>query len=544
MRKYSSGSMGCRWNAGLVPFVLSVVLTLPGFSQTRKNAPAGDTARPSILQMYGSYLTPGNELLALRDRTTRHYEVDAHTRVAVISSSPVFYPSRGGGLEEISDRIIPDLKREEEGFRFRNEANDILFYFSPDGASCAIGDGVGNDVGLITSPYGSGDGAVSVSGNQLMKIFDRDSSVLLWTVQGSAVSYRYFTPRGLKMADLAPAAEVEWLSPVTELEHVEDERPNYRLSASTFACPGAPGGELRLGEMAARTDTTATVMGYVTVGAAMTGSVLKASPGGSPVASGTGIRVQNFSDPGCSYGYRGWAKYDLSTFNPSDTIILVEQDIYVNSLVSYWWDLVDVNVTRLTTDPMAVSAPTTWADIGAGVAYVYDRGVYSDGWQKWFLPGAEYDFARAITSPGWFGLGFMVWCDENNADFYVSFNGVEGGNRPYLYIMYSPTTDVEEGEGTPESYALFQNYPNPFNPTTAISYALPERSAVVLKVYNMIGEVVSTLVEEVQDPGRRTVEWIAAGGFATGPYICRLTAVSESDPRRVFVENRKMLLVK
>jgi phosphatidylserine/phosphatidylglycerophosphate/cardiolipin synthase-like enzyme len=88
----------------------------------------------------------------------------------------------------------------------------------------------------------------------------------------------------------------------------------------------------------------------------------------------------------------------------------------------------------------------------------------------------------------------------------------------------------------PTSFSLLQNYPNPFNPTTRIQYALPSAQRVLLKVYDILGREVATLVNEQQNPGSYRVE-LNAGGLASGVYFYRLEAGK-------FVEQRKMLLLK
>ena len=61
---------------------------------------------------------------------------------------------------------------------------------------------------------------------------------------------------------------------------------------------------------------------------------------------------------------------------------------------------------------------------------------------------------------------------------------------------------------TPEDYVLEQNYPNPFNPTTTIEYSLPLDKKISLRIYDMMGRVVRTLVEDqVQSAGRYKVQW-------------------------------------
>jgi minor extracellular serine protease Vpr len=97
-------------------------------------------------------------------------------------------------------------------------------------------------------------------------------------------------------------------------------------------------------------------------------------------------------------------------------------------------------------------------------------------------------------------------------------------------------TGVETVEGTPETYALDQNYPNPFNPSTTIGFSIPAQKHVTVKIFNLLGQLVSTLVDEEMMAGKYKVEWNTKG-LASGTYFYRLEAGS-------FMESRKMVLLK
>jgi hypothetical protein len=102
---------------------------------------------------------------------------------------------------------------------------------------------------------------------------------------------------------------------------------------------------------------------------------------------------------------------------------------------------------------------------------------------------------------------------------------------------------VSSGFEIPREYGLFANYPNPFNPSTQIMYALPEQSHVKLVVYNILGQLVSTLVDGEEIAGYKLVQFDGER-FASGMYFFRLEATSSENPERSFVEVKKMALVK
>ena len=97
----------------------------------------------------------------------------------------------------------------------------------------------------------------------------------------------------------------------------------------------------------------------------------------------------------------------------------------------------------------------------------------------------------------------------------------------------------------PSSYALQQNMPNPFNPATLVNYELPEPSHVTLKVYNMLGQEVATLVDGMQDAGYRTARFDGSN-LASGIYMYRLTALPTNGGSSTggFSDVKKMMLVK
>jgi hypothetical protein len=95
---------------------------------------------------------------------------------------------------------------------------------------------------------------------------------------------------------------------------------------------------------------------------------------------------------------------------------------------------------------------------------------------------------------------------------------------------------VHEETIIPSRAKLLQNYPNPFHPSSTIEYHLPAKAFVTLKVYNLLGQEVATLVNQKQEAGSYQVQFDGRG-LASGMYFYRLQAGD-------FVDTKKLLLLK
>ncbi len=101
--------------------------------------------------------------------------------------------------------------------------------------------------------------------------------------------------------------------------------------------------------------------------------------------------------------------------------------------------------------------------------------------------------------------------------------GVAGGGR---------TLDQIAAQGIPETFMIEQNYPNPFNPTTLINFGVPESAHVSIRVYNLLGQEVATLVNEVRDAGVHTVNF-DAGDLSAGVYLYVMQTADFSVTKRM-----------
>jgi hypothetical protein len=139
--------------------------------------------------------------------------------------------------------------------------------------------------------------------------------------------------------------------------------------------------------------------------------------------------------------------------------------------------------------------------------------------------GPNFTIARA---------GDATFCAGNFIYFRPGIVIIQGGK---LQTIVGWTADVRTSEATiPTKFSLEQNYPNPFNPSTTIRFALPKSSYVTLRIFNVLGEEVATLVNGEIPAGYHEVMWDASNQSG-GVYFYRLQT-SE------YVETRKLLLLK
>ena len=124
-----------------------------------------------------------------------------------------------------------------------------------------------------------------------------------------------------------------------------------------------------------------------------------------------------------------------------------------------------------------------------------------------------------------------------------------GGQRDFLKgcvingIVYGDTTvtDVKEEQTIPKQFVLYQNYPNPFNPNTNINYDLPVNSRVTLKIFDILGREIKTLVDEFQQAGDHQINFQSTADMPSGVYFYQL---STDGSAQNFISVKKMLLLK
>lgn len=236
-----------------------------------------------------------------------------------------------------------------------------------------------------------------------------------------------------------------------------------------------------------------------------------------------------------------------------------------------------ITVTDITADAnanvgaLAVLVPSDWefysgtydSDVGTGDLILDENNppVYGDldgtipppDGMKWvrlisdlgYAHGANVTHEATVNfivgqTTGDFEIGYMV--TKNSADLLAAINTTEedsdaawADSSMNHKCSVEPATAVDDNFVTYD-YALQQNYPNPFNPTTAISFNLAKSQHVTLKVYDALGNEVTTLMNGMANAGQTVVNFNAKN-LASGTYIYKLETES-------FVQSRKMVLLK
>lgn len=144
--------------------------------------------------------------------------------------------------------------------------------------------------------------------------------------------------------------------------------------------------------------------------------------------------------------------------------------------------------------------------------------------------GGVVSFDFEFTAPNTQGT-ITLYANGNSVNFNGNSNG-DQWNYAANYQVLVQTTSVED-EIPVTSFVLYQNYPNPFNPSTTISYKLNKSSLTSLKIFNMYGEEVTTLIEKFQNEGFYEVEFDASKfGLSSGTYFYVLKSGSEQSIKK------------
>lgn len=185
-------------------------------------------------------------------------------------------------------------------------------------------------------------------------------------------------------------------------------------------------------------------------------------------------------------------------------------------------------------------------DGGIGTASAYDLRYSTDS----TLLANAFDAADSVLglpspSPAGQRDSFTVANLQGGATYYFAIKTIDDAGNvsgiSNIVKSVSLVLGIDDEQGLPFDFSLAQNYPNPFNPATNIEYSIATTSHVRLIVYNIRGQTVATLVDDVKGPGRYEQTWAgdAVGGsqVASGVYFYRLETSQ-------YTETKKMVMLK
>jgi hypothetical protein len=221
-----------------------------------------------------------------------------------------------------------------------------------------------------------------------------------------------------------------------------------------------------------------------------------------------------------------------------------------------------VTTLRFKGDPNTWFRPVWYVRVGnLQFGGYYDSNTGKLGW----VNGSSNVVGSVVTKGNWYTVTIVFKKLTNTIDYYLNgkleatncagtqpFAGVpegislysaNGGSGTIYYddismVSYfiNPAVGVENHLQIPREFTLEQNYPNPFNPNTTIRYTLANATYVSLRIFNILGEEIATLVHERQDAGVYSLRWDALN-YSSGAYFYRLQAGD-------FVESKKMIVSK
>jgi hypothetical protein len=142
----------------------------------------------------------------------------------------------------------------------------------------------------------------------------------------------------------------------------------------------------------------------------------------------------------------------------------------------------------------------------------------------------------------WLKIGFVNGAGTSNSPKSYSFTDANVSSGKYVYRLkqndndgiFKYSQEAEVSVAVPKEYALSQNYPNPFNPMTKIQYSIPKLSIVNLKIFDIMGREVTTLVSETMEAGSYEAVFNASK-FASGIYFYRLQTGSFSSVKKLIL---------
>ncbi len=176
------------------------------------------------------------------------------------------------------------------------------------------------------------------------------------------------------------------------------------------------------------------------------------------------------------------------------------------------------------------------ANLFSGVVETIEANGSSIGFPRYAADDSHIVFERGDAGQNAINVR-QIAITERQKPSGSSFDYVSDGQRPTWFAIGQRPTSVDEPDQTvPQAYSLEQNYPNPFNPTTTIQFSTAKAENVTIKLFDVLGREIATLVDGYYEPGQHKTIF-AAGKLTSGLYVYRIQAGN-------FTQSRKLLLLK
>ncbi|MCX6149083.1 MAG: T9SS type A sorting domain-containing protein [Ignavibacteriales bacterium] len=278
-------------------------------------------------------------------------------------------------------------------------------------------------------------------------------------------------------------------------------------------------------------------------------------------------------------GNQLWMKENLKSLHYSDGTLILDVTAYNNSDslagvygLLYTWNAAMKNATVENSQGLCpcewhVPSDKDWKELElflGGVSVAGGKMKSTTGWKSpnagatnssgfSALAAGEYD-SNDLKKFQLLNEYAVFWTSTNinkttAKERYLAYNNAASYTYNWYKIMkYSircvknTATGTDSKTTTPETFYLFQNYPNPFNPTTTIEYVLPYNSRVKIEIFNMLGQLITTLIDKEESAGYKQVLW-NANDLSSGIYIAQMKAEAVEGGNK-FSSIRKLMLLK
>ncbi len=333
-----------------------------------------------------------------------------------------------------------------------------------------------------------------------------------------------FRNKGLMTANNVKVQLVPWNSYVTipTQQYNYASLPSFGTDSATFSFTLAANAPVNCAiptTLNLKIDTstvyTETIYIYIGSGAITLNDNAENGIGNWTATGGWSVHTDSYHSPTHSFAYAPYvnnANYSLTLTNPinAQSAPVCYLNFWNRYSLENGWDFGIVEVSN--------NNGSTWQQVSS---YTGNNLTWTE---------QSFNITPYVNSSTQLKIRFRLTSDDNTLGSGWWIDDIKLTNYCLGTVGVPPIT------GIPKTFALEQNYPNPFNPVTVIKYQLPSPEKVSVKVFDILGKEVASLINENKEPGYYEVSFDASN-FASGLYFYRIEAGS-------FVETKKMMLIK